>query len=243
MLAKSAFLTESSADAYEVSFPYGKLLGGEPVGKFIQMIEKWLGGGPGGTKRVQTFRWLILIGLVGAAFMILNSFISIKEISPIGESRASPEQQQPTKPAFIGSGGQDKSPFREYEEAYESQLRDILTKIVGVGEVEVMVTIESTEEITVERNTKDTEQVTNEKDQHGATRHITDVSRSGEVVLYEVSGGKQPLILKTIKPKIRGVVVVARGAENLTIKKMITEAVERGLDVPPHRISILPRKQ
>ncbi|WP_248925301.1 stage III sporulation protein AG [Paenibacillus hamazuiensis] len=212
------------------------------MGKFIQLIEKWLGGGEGGTKRVQTFRWLILVGLIGAAFMILNSFIHIKELDPIGESRGSPPQSE--KPAFLGSGGgKEQTSFREYEEAYEAQLRDILTKIVGVGDVEVLVTIESTEEVAVERNTQETQQTTNEKDQHGATRHVTDVTRRGEVVLYEVSGGKQPLILKTIKPKIRGVLVVARGAENLTVKKMISEAVERGLDVPAHRISILPRKQ
>ncbi|TBL79880.1 stage III sporulation protein AG [Paenibacillus thalictri] len=214
------------------------------MGKFTQWTEKWLGGGPGGPKRAQTFRWLILVGLVGAAFMILNSFISVKAIDPIGgESRASPEQQ-PNKPAFSGSSAnKEQSKFKEYEEAYESQLRELLTKVVGVGDVEVMVTIDSTEEISVEHNSKESQQTTNEKDQHGATRHVTDVTRSGEVVLYEVSGGKQPLILKTIKPKIRGVVVVARGAENLTVKKMISEAVERGLEVPAHRISILPRKQ
>ncbi|CAG7642243.1 stage III sporulation protein AG [Paenibacillus allorhizosphaerae] len=204
-------------------------------------FSNWLSGGPGGTKRMQTFRWLLIAGLVGVAFMILNSFITVKDVDPVGEaSRASPPDQ--TKPAF-GSGSKERSSFREYEESYQSQLKEILTKIVGVGEVEVLVSIESTEEVLVQQNTKETQQVTNEKDQQGATRHITDVTRSGEVVIYEVSGGKQPLITKYIKPKIRGVVVVAKGAENLTVKKMIAEAVERGLDVPAHRISILPRKQ
>jgi len=204
-------------------------------------METWLGGGPNGTKRIKTFRWLILLGLVGAAFMILNSFITVKDVDPINEGRASPDP--PAQPAFTSSASKERSAFRDYEAAYENQLKEILTKIVGVGEVEVLVTIDSTEEVTVERNTKETQQVTNEKDQHGATRHITDVTRSGEVVLYEVSNGKQPLVQKYIKPKIRGVLVVAKGAENLTVKKMITEAVERGLDVPANKISILPRKQ
>ncbi|WP_240413996.1 stage III sporulation protein AG [Paenibacillus periandrae] len=210
------------------------------MGSLMKWIEKWLGGGPNGTKRIQTFRWLLLLGLVGAACMVLNSFIQVKDVDPIGEGRASPTET--AKPVF-GSSSKERSTFREYEEAYQSQLKELLSKIVGVGEVEVLVTIDSTEEIAVERNTKDTQQVTNEKDQHGATRHISDVTRSGEVVIYEVSGGKQPLVTKTIKPKIRGVVVVAKGAENLTVKKMMTEAVERGLDVPANRISILPRKQ
>lgn len=211
------------------------------MGGMMKWLEKWLGGGPGGEKRINTFRWLLLLGLAGVAFMILNSYIAVKDVDPIGVGRASPPDT--SKPAFGGSLSKERSKFQEYEEAYQTQLKDILTKIVGVGDAEVLVTIESTEEIMVERNSKDAQQVTNEKDQHGATRHITDVSRSGEVVLYEVSGGKQPLIVKTIKPKIRGVLVVAKGAENLTVKKMITEAVERGLDVPANRISILPRKQ
>ncbi|MDF2960027.1 MAG: stage sporulation protein [Paenibacillus sp.] len=211
------------------------------MGGLMKWLEKQFGGGPGETKRITTFRWLVLLGLVGAAFMILNSFITVKDVDPIGTGRASPPETD--KPAFGSTVSKEQNKFQEYEEAYESQLKDILTKIVGVGEAEVLVTIESTEEMAVERNTKETQQVTNEKDQHGATRHITDVSRDGEVVLYEVSGGKQPLVLKMIKPKIRGVLVVAKGAENLTVKKMITEAVERGLDVPANRISILPRKQ
>ncbi|MDQ1909530.1 stage III sporulation protein AG [Paenibacillus sp. GD4] len=210
------------------------------MGKW-QWMEKWLGGGTGGTKRLNTFRWLLLMGLAGAAFMILNSFITVKEVDPIGEGRASPPQE--TKPVFGLGGSKEQTSFREYEEAYQQQLKEILTKIVGVGEVEVLVTIESTEEINVERNTKEDQQVTNERDQQGATRNITNVTRSGEVVIYQVSGGQQPLIVKTIKPKIRGVLVVAKGAENLTVKKMISEAVERGLDVPAHRISIMPRKQ
>ncbi|MCR8633953.1 stage III sporulation protein AG [Paenibacillus radicis (ex Xue et al. 2023)] len=211
------------------------------MGAMMKWLEQWFSGGPGGTKRIATFRWLLLLGLVGAAFMILNSYVTVKDVDPIGVGRASPPAAD--KPAFGSSVSKERNTFREYEEAYQLQLKEILTKIVGVGEVEVLVTIESTEEIMVERNSKDSQQVTNEKDQHGATRHITDVSRSGEVVLYEVSGGKQPLVVKTIKPKIRGVLVVAKGAENLTVKKMITEAVERGLDVPANRISILPRKQ
>jgi stage III sporulation protein AG len=213
------------------------------MGKLRQQIDKLLGSGPGGFVHKHVFRWLLLVGLVGAALMILNSFVQIKQIEPTSDSRASPGQSQPTSPAFMNSSSKEKSAFREYEEAYEAQLRDILNKIVGVGDAEVLVTIESTEEIYTQQNTKETQQTTNEKDQQGATRHVTDVTRTGEVVLYQVSGGQQPLVLKTIRPKVRGVIVVARGAENMTVKKMVSEAVERGLDVQPQKISILPKKQ
>lgn len=211
------------------------------MGKWLQQMEKWVGGGPGGPKRVTTFRWLMLIGLAGVAFMILNSFLTVKQVDPVPEGRASPDS--PSKQAFLGKESKDQSAFQDYEDSYESAIRDILQKVVGVGDAEVLVTIESTEETVVQSNTKDSQEITQEKDTNGATRHITQITRSGEVVLYETSGNQTPIVLKKIKPKIRGVVVVARGAENLTVKQMIVEAVSRGLDVPSHRISVLPRKQ
>jgi stage III sporulation protein AG len=210
------------------------------LGKFLQKIEQWVGGGPGGTKRINTFRWLLLIGLVGISFMILNSFLHVEQVGSLEENKASPPQNN--QEVFMNED-KEQSPFGAYEEKYETRIKEILEKMVGVGGVEVMVNIESTEEIIVYKNHRDTQSKTNEKDRNGAVRQITEVSRNGEIVLHEVSGNQSPIILKTIKPQIRGVVIVANGAENITVKTMILEAVRKGLAVPPHRISIAPRKQ
>ncbi|QGQ97109.1 stage III sporulation protein AG [Paenibacillus psychroresistens] len=214
------------------------------MGSFLKKMEQWLSGGPNGTKKVKTFRWLLLIGLVGSALMIFNtfSFPTVHDVDPNTAGRASPENVD-TKPTLGSGSSKDKSVFSEYEREYEAELRDILQKIVGVGAVEVLVTIDSTEEVQLDKNIQDTQQVTTENDHNGATRHITDVTRNGESVLYQSSGDQNPYVLKYTKPKIRGVVVVANGVENLTVKKLLLEAVERGLDVPSNRISILPRKQ
>ena len=50
------------------------------------------------------------------------------------------------------------------------------------------------------------------------------------------------LFLQTKKPEIRGVLVVAKGAENIQVKKWIIEAVTRALDVPSHRVAVMPKK-
>lgn len=208
------------------------------MGAWSKWIEK-IKNGPGGPGKISSLRWLLIIGLIGA-FLMLFSSVYIKDVGPSDPANLT---QEPSKTAASGSL-KEKSKFQDYEEAYQAQLRDILQKIVGVGDVEVLVTIESTEEQIMSNNNTDTQQLTVEKDPNGGTRNITDVTRSGEVVMYQVSGGsQQPLVTKYIKPKIRGVLVVATGAENLTVKKMITEAVGRGLEVPPHKISIMPRKQ
>lgn len=209
------------------------------MGTLLQWMENKIGGGPGGPKRKNTLLWVFMVGLLGVALMIINAFINVKDLDPTDTGRASPPVSQET---FAGSTSKENSSFHDYEQAYGDQLKKILQTIVGVGEVEVLVTIESTEEMTVDKNYNDNQTMTTERDNGGATRNISQVTRSGEVVVYQVSGDQKPLVLKYIKPKIRGVIVVAKGAENLTVKKMIMEAVERGMDVQASKISILPRK-
>lgn len=208
-------------------------------------LEERFGGGPGGGSRINTLRWLLIAGGVGAVFMILNSYLTVENVPKQYEEQPGAASAAPSGgdvPAFRG-GIEKESPFAAYEASYENELKEILQKIVGVGEVSVLVTIDSTEEIVAERNVTESTQETNERDANGANRHITQTSRSGEIVLYSISGEQAPLVRKTIKPSVRGVFIVAEGAENATVKKMMIEAVERGLGVPPHKISIAPSKR
>ena len=61
------------------------------MGTLLQWMEHKFGGGtPGGPKRKNTLLWVIMVGLLGAALMILNAFINVKELDPINTGRASP---------------------------------------------------------------------------------------------------------------------------------------------------------
>ena len=210
------------------------------MAKWWKAMEERFNGG----NRIKLFHWLLIVAGIGAIFMILNSFLNVQEVDPYppdGSLLQTAAEQVSDVPVFQNQTKDSK--FAAYEASYEQSLKEILQKIVGVGEVDVLVTIESTEEIVTDRNMTESQQTTNEKDQDGATRHVTQTTRSGEIVLYTESGNQKPLVRKTIKPVIRGVFMVAEGAENATVKKMIMEAVERGLGVPAHRISIAPRKR
>ena len=209
------------------------------MGNWLQWLERQIGGGPSGPKRVKTVRWLMLVGLAGVGFMILNSFLQVKQLDVPSDDRfEAPASQE----AFVGAG-EAKSPFEQYEAAYARSLKEILEKVVGVGEVDILVTVESTEVLVPHQDIQSTERITDEQDSGGARRHITEVTRDGRIVIVEVSGKDQPIILKTIKPKVSGVAIVAEGAENLTVQKLIKEIVSKGLDVPTHRITVAPRKQ
>ncbi|CAM4508285.1 MAG: stage III sporulation protein AG [Paenibacillus macerans] len=208
---------------------------------WLKKLEQWIGKGADGKKRANTFRLLLILGLAGIAIMLFNSFVNVKEVDNGGEGREPPVMQDLASEAMEESaaGGE----FNSIELSLENKTKEILEKIVGVGAVDVLVTIDSTEEVVVQRNVKDTQELTEESDADGGRRHVTQYTRDGQIVTYENSGSEQPIVTKKIKPKIRGVLVVARGAENKTVKGLIVDAVEKGLNVPAYRISVVPRKQ
>ncbi|MHA6483792.1 stage III sporulation protein AG [Paenibacillus sp. strain BS8-2] len=209
------------------------------MAKWLESLEKAVGGGPTGKKRVKTLHILLIIGGIGAALMLINSFLPYRDV----ESSAQDPNPPPAEQEAWSQSPAALSPFQQVEHALETRLEEILGKIVGVGTVDVLVTIDSTEEIVLGRNSQETQSNTNEIDKSGGTRNITSISRDGQVVLYEVSGEQKPIITKTINPKIRGILIVAEGAENLTVRRLITSAVEKGVSVAVNRIEVVPSKR
>ncbi|NIK67603.1 stage III sporulation protein AG [Paenibacillus sp. BK720] len=210
------------------------------MAKWLSGLESMVGGGPGGPKRVKTFRLLLVIGCIGAALMLLNSFLKFDKVDTLTQGPNPPPQDTA---ASSNSLSTDTSPFAAIEGPLENRLKEILEKIVGVGSVDVLVTIDSTEEIEVARTDQESQSITDEIDRNGGKRHITAINKDGQVVIAEVAGDQKPIVTKTINPSIRGVLIVAKGAENLTVRRLIIDAVEKGVNVPANRISVAPSKQ
>ncbi|RXZ78327.1 stage III sporulation protein AG [Paenibacillaceae bacterium] len=202
-------------------------------------MESLLSGGPSGPKRVRTLRWLLIIGCLGIALMLLNSFLTFKPVTTAPEEQFS---QQPEQEVMFAGNSEDTA-FAPLERSLETRLKEILEKIVGVGTVDVLVTIDSTEETVVERNEKQSQQVTDETDRNGGRRHMSSTTKDGQVVLYEVSGEQTPIIVKKIQPRVRGILIVAKGAENATVRQLMMDAVRKGVSIQSSKISIVPRKQ
>ncbi|MBP3964363.1 MULTISPECIES: stage III sporulation protein AG [Paenibacillus] len=209
------------------------------MANWLSGLESTIGKGQGGPKRVKTLRWLLIIGLIGIGLMVVNSFLSYQKV-PTADQAAS--GTPPTEEVFLGNNSSEHSSFDGIEQPLEARLKDILEKIVGVGLVDVFVTIDSTEEVTVHIDEKESQQITNEIDKNGGKRNITSITKEGKVVLYNTNGDTAPIIVKRIQPKVRGVLIVAKGAENGVVRRLIIDAVEKGLNVAINRISVVPRK-
>ncbi|KHF31104.1 hypothetical protein LR68_00052 [Anoxybacillus sp. BCO1] len=94
----------------------------------------------------------------------------------------------------------------------------------------------------LEKNVTVQKKRTMEEDKEGGKRQIEDESTDEKIVIVRKGDGETPLVLQTKKPDIRGVLVVAKGADQVQVKKWIVEAVTRTLNVPSHRVAVLPKK-
>ncbi|MCM1045792.1 MAG: hypothetical protein NC417_09800 [Candidatus Gastranaerophilales bacterium] len=127
----------------------------------------------------------------------------------------------------------------EYAAYLEEKLEKILSGMDGVGKVEVMITLSSTEELVVVKDSASEGTQTDETDSEGGSRSILQTNRT-ETTVYRSSGNdREPYVAKTILPSVEGVVVVAEGAGNGTMDKSITEVVQALFDVGMHKIKVV----
>jgi stage III sporulation protein AG len=199
--------------------------------------------GNSSSEKLSLFHWILILACLGLAAMILHNYFAMKnEVQPTLSPVVKEDIDEPMSEETIGRSRSSPKTMDEYEEMYENQLKDILSKIVGVGEVYVMVNLDSTELVEVQTNIRTQHSKIDEKDREGGSRRTEDSMRDEQMVIIRSDNGEQPVIITTKKPPVRGVIVVASGAENIQVKTWITEAVNRVLDVPLHKISVLPKK-
>ncbi|MBZ2173748.1 sporulation stage III protein AG [Schnuerera sp. xch1] len=127
----------------------------------------------------------------------------------------------------------------EYETDYsyilEKKLESILSQLKGVGTVQVMITLEDTTEKVPAFNTTKNNETTKELDSQGGTREIV---REDTTIQIVTEGEGSPIVLKEIKPTIKGIIVIAEGAENLEVKEMLYEAVKTVLGISGNKVEV-----
>lgn len=156
------------------------------------------------------------------------------------------EKQAPniiSKPEKVQVDENNKITLQDYKERLEKQLESILTQVKGVGNVKVMMTLNSGVEIIPAYNTNETFKTTQEKDDQGGERVISENIKNHQLVVVNETGGKnKPVIIKEMKPKIKGVIIVAEGAQDPVIKSNILKAVKTVLDLPAYKVTVLTKK-
>ncbi|MBM7569701.1 stage III sporulation protein AG [Aquibacillus albus] len=211
-----------------------------PLKKLFSHFKLKTDDGKGPTK----MGYILLIALTGILILIVSSMIKDQtansdELSLINETEISSED---IETSASNKGGNRTSEVKDLEKEYEESLTMLLEEITGVSQVEIMVNLDSTNKKVYEKNLIIGTQTTEETDQNGGERQVKDSTQEEEVVIVRQGDKEVPLIIQTRKPEVRGVLVVAKGVDHIELKKWVVEAVSRVLDVPSHRISVMPKK-
>ena len=93
----------------------------------------------------------------------------------------------------------------------QNELKDILSKIQGVGKVDVLITYSETSSISPIYNESQSTSTTEEVDTEGGKRTIESTNMNKEIVFEEKSGGNKIITEKIIMPKVEGAIITAEG--------------------------------
>ncbi|RFU69790.1 stage III sporulation protein AG [Peribacillus saganii] len=196
-------------------------------------------------KKASMYSYALIVLVAGLGIMMVSNVIgdrqgeqSSEAIPAISETAGEAEDI----PAFGKKNTSAGNSIKDYERGLENQMKDALEAINGVDDVTVVINVDASEKKVFEKNRVTQKQVTDETDQDGGKRVVEDSSTDEQLVIIRSGEKEVPLVLETKKPKIRGVLVVAKGAGNIQVKKWIIESVQRSLDVPSHRIAVMPKK-
>lgn len=105
---------------------------------------------------------------------------------------------------------------------YERELKRILSKVKGVGEVDVMIKYSSTERRVLEKDI----------DTHG----------NEKTVLKSETSKSEPFVVATEFPTVDGIIIVAKGGGSASVKTSITDCVAGTMGVPAYKVKVLEMK-
>ncbi len=164
-------------------------------------------------------------------------------IDGIGKSALEADMADTEKSREETAGTADGAAGAGTDELYASQLEErltqALTRVEGVGEVRVMITLKSSSEQVVEREQPVRRSATSESDAMGGSRSINEVD-SQESVVYRSDGSlSEPYVIKTLPPQIEGVLVIAQGAGNGNVSRTIVEIAQALFDVEAHKVKVV----
>ena len=119
----------------------------------------------------------------------------------------------------------------------EQRLENVLSSIRGAGRVEVMITYETGPEIVTAMNT-DTNTNRSETVDNGKESKVEQQTESKKPATVSGGGGTEPIVITEKQPSVRGVIVVAEGADNIKVRMDLQRAVQTVLDVPAANIEV-----
>ena len=210
-----------------------------------KVIEKWKLK----LRNMKKEDYIVLV-LIGVLLLII-SLPTDREKDAKGNISISGEEngQEGGKAAKIESGTEENTEKTEektgglnkntcydidsYVENLEKRVEEMLSGMAGAGKVQVMITVSDTGTEILEKDTDDA----------GGRRKNTESGQREEAVYFrDAEGNEIPYVVQRKLPEVTGVVVIAEGAGNETVKENIIGAVGVLFNLNEHRIKVIRMK-
>ena len=139
--------------------------------------------------------------------------------------------------ASLGGSAQESAQTAGAEEALremESAMEDILEKIQGVGQVDVMLTLQSGGELVLAEDSS--------LRYSGSTQSPDDYDRSSQTVTVSGDSGQDVVVTQEICPQYRGALVVCEGGGSDGVRLQVVEAVFSVPRLGPVPNGVCPRR-
>ncbi|WP_034638881.1 hypothetical protein [Desulfofalx alkaliphila] len=188
--------------------------------------------------------WALLLAITFGLFLLVggNPFDnqSTGRQEPPEQARISYQEEDVE---YINAASTQPSMVNE-EKYLADKLRTMLEMVEGAGRVEVTVRLVSSSRAEYAVNTTTSTKTTQEQDQAGGTRVLTEDNDSGQLVLIRSGNGTEiPVLQQERASNISGVLVVAEGAGDPAIKAQLFRAAQVGLGVEPQKILVLAKSK
>lgn len=157
---------------------------------------------------------IVFAGLLGLMLIVLSEFI------PKGKSNKNDDDS-----SIVA----DSAYSNNFKKETEKELKEIISKIDGVGEVSLMLTLDGTTEYVY------AEDVDTQTDENSSSKSD---KYKNEVIIVDSDGNETALVKKIIEPKIKGVVIVCTGGGNLEVKERVIKAVSSALNISTNNICV-----
>lgn len=156
------------------------------------------------------YQFVVLVAVVGIAFLVW----------PTGEKKSGAAQATPKIEAEDTTLAQT-----------EARMEEILAKIDGVGELDLM--------LTLDKSAKQQYVQDSELSYSGPTNAPEDYARkSSNVVLSQGAGQEGLLLEESVYPTYRGALVVCQGGNNPEVKLAVTQAVAALTGLRTDRVTV-----
>lgn len=155
--------------------------------------------------------FVMVIGLIGIFLIFISGYI--------GKS-----DNKKTSPVTFQTTDEDA-----YKEQVCNELQSILSRIKGVGNVDVMVSVKGTTEYVYAEQINSSNQT---EEGSSASKY------QSEIVIINSEGDRQALIKKVIKPEISGVLIVCDGGDDILLAEKVINAVSAALNISKGKICV-----